>query len=174
MTLISFFKERRKWMKHKKFVVFLDVDGVLNTSTTVKRTPNDYTGIDNARVAILANAIEQYGEGDIILSSDWKKLKETHEDYLYLVEKLAKHNLLIAGKTEGSNRARGAGILAYLAEHPEIEEYIILDDNKFDFQDHKKLWERLLITNGIERARFASNTPAVEAILFMEYIKAVN
>lgn len=27
-----------------KFVVFLDVDGVLNTRTTVKRTPSDYTG----------------------------------------------------------------------------------------------------------------------------------
>ena len=26
-----------------KFVVFLDVDGVLNTRTTVKRTPSDYT-----------------------------------------------------------------------------------------------------------------------------------
>ena len=32
-----------------KFVVFLDVDGVLNTRTTVKRTPSDYTGIDDAR-----------------------------------------------------------------------------------------------------------------------------
>ena len=41
-----------------KFVVFLDVDGVLNTRTTVKRTPSDYTGIDDARVKILANAIE--------------------------------------------------------------------------------------------------------------------
>ena len=30
-----------------KFVVFLDVDGVLNTRTTVKRTPSDCIGIDN-------------------------------------------------------------------------------------------------------------------------------
>lgn len=33
-----------------KFVVFLDVDGVLNTRTTVKRTPSDYTGIDDAKL----------------------------------------------------------------------------------------------------------------------------
>lgn len=155
---------------HTKFVIFLDIDGVLNTRTTVQRTPNYYTGIDDARVVILANAIEKYGGGDIILTSDWKVLKETHEDYLYLTEKLAKQNLTIAGKTKDIHRARGAGIIAYLDEHPEIEEYVILDDNKFDFQDYKILWERLLLTNGIERAKFASNTPTVEAILFMDYI----
>lgn len=157
---------------HTKFVIFLDIDGVLNTRTTVQRTPNDYTGIDEARVAILANALKKFGGGDIVLSSDWKVLQETHEDYLYLTEKLARQNLTIAGKTKDINRARGAGILAYLDEHPEIEEYVILDDNKFDFQDYRKLWERLLLTNGIERVTFASNTPAVEAILFMDYIKA--
>lgn len=31
-----------------RFVVFLDIDGVLNTRTTVKRTPYGYTGIDDA------------------------------------------------------------------------------------------------------------------------------
>lgn len=35
------------------FAVFLDVDGVLNTSTTVKQTPYGYTGIDDARLKFL-------------------------------------------------------------------------------------------------------------------------
>ena len=39
--------------KHNNFVVFLDVDGVLNTRTTCQRTPDGYTGIDDARVVIL-------------------------------------------------------------------------------------------------------------------------
>lgn len=34
--------------------------------------------------------------------------------------------------------------------------------------------ERLLITNGIENVRFASRTPAVEAILFLDSIKNFN
>ena len=54
---------------------------VLNTRTTVKRTPYGYTGIDDARVEILAKAIEKYGNCEIILSSDWKELNEKHEDY---------------------------------------------------------------------------------------------
>ena len=156
---------------HSSFVVFLDVDGVLNTRTTCQRTPDGFTGIDDARVAILANSIKKYGGGDIVLSSDWKDLKPTSDDYLYLVSKLEKYELKITGHTKDSFHKRGAGIMTYLEKHPEIDEYVILDDCKFDFMDYKKLWERLLLTNGIERAEFASRTPAVETIVFRDYIK---
>lgn len=154
-----------------KFVVFLDIDGVLNTRTTVKRTPSDYTGIDDARVKILANAIEKRGGGEIILSSDWKNLDKDHDDYKYLVSKLAQCNLKISGHTTDRALERGKGIKEYLELHPEIEEYVILDDYTFEFEHYKKLWERLLLTRGIENVRFASRTPAVEAILFENYIK---
>ena len=55
-----------------KFVVFLDVDGVLNTRTTVKRTPSDYTGIDDAEGQNSCKRDRKCGGGEIILSSDWK------------------------------------------------------------------------------------------------------
>ena len=118
------------------FAVFLDVDGVLNTSTTVKQTPYGYTG----------------------------------NDYVYLVSKLKKYGLEISGQTFDSNLERGKGIKEYLEEHSEIEEFVILDDMTFDFERYKKLLERLLLTNGIENVKFASRTPAVEAIVFLDYI----
>ena len=74
--------------KHNKFVVFLDIDGVLNTRTTIQSSPKGYTGIDDARVTVLANTIRKYGGGDIVLASDWKNLKEGDEDYLYPLTKL--------------------------------------------------------------------------------------
>lgn len=154
-----------------KFVVFLDVDGVLNTRTTVERTPDFHTGIDDARVAVLAKAVRKYENADIILSSDWKDMKEDEGDFCYLVSKLEKKGLTLAGKTTDHYNNRGEGILKYLEQHPEIDEFVILDDSKFDFRDYPGLWERLLITNGIERAEFASETPAVETIIFLEYIK---
>lgn len=154
-----------------KFVVFLDVDGVLNTRTTVERTPDFHTGIDDARVAVLAKAVKKYGNADLVLSSDWKDMKEEEDDFRYLVSKLKRKGLTLAGKTTDHWNNRGEGILKYLEKHPEIEEYVILDDNKFDFRDYPNLWERLLITNGIERAEFASETPAVETIVFLDYIK---
>ena len=150
--------------------MFLDVDGVLNTSTTVKQTPYGYTGIDDARVEILAHALEKYGGGDIVLSSDWKELNPKHDDYVYLVSKLKKYGLEISGQTFDSNLERGKGIKEYLEEHSEIEEFVILDDMTFDFERYKKLLERLLLTNGIENVKFASRTPAVEAIVFLDYI----
>lgn len=153
------------------FAVFLDIDGVLNTRTSVERTPAGYTGIDDARVVILANAIKRYGGADIILISDWKTLKVSDDDYSYLVSKLGKFGLQIAGRTIDHFNHRGEGIINYLKEHPEVEEFVVLDDNKFDFQDYPKLWERVLNTNGIERAEFVSKTPAVEAIIFLDYIK---
>ena len=152
------------------FAVFLDVDGVLNTSTTVKQTPYGYTGIDDARVEILAHALEKYGGGDIVLSSDWKELNPKHDDYVYLVSKLKKYGLEISGQTFDSNLERGKGIKEYLEEHSEIEEFVILDDMTFDFERYKKLLERLLLTNGIEYVKFASRTAAVEAIVFLDYI----
>ena len=155
-----------------RFAVFLDIDGVLNTRTTVKRTPDGYTGIDDARVELLAKVIAKMGDGEIVLSSDWKELDENHEDYRYLVSKLGQCGLEISDHTIDRDWKRGKGVKEYLELHSEIEEFVVLDDQKFDFENYKKIWERVLITNGIEKAEFASRTPAVEAILFRDYIES--
>ena len=157
-------------MKNAEFVVFLDVDGVLNSRTTVQRTPEGYQGIDDACVELLSNVIRRMGGGDIVLTSDWKEMKATQEDYLYLISKLEKYGMHISAKTEDQKHNRAEGIIHYLEAHPEIREYVILDDCRFDFADYKKIWERLLLTNGIEHAEPASKTPTVEALLFMDYL----
>lgn len=154
-----------------RLAVFLDVDGVLNTRTTCQRTPDGYTGIDDARVEILANAIKMYDSYEVILTSDWKEMDEEDDDYLYLLEKLDLYGLYISGKTIDKVSNRGEGIVDYLKAHPEIDDYVILDDYKYDFEDFGELWERLLLTDGIERAEFASSTPSVEAMIFKDYIK---
>ena len=130
--------------KHNKLVVFLDVDGVLNTRKTCETTPDGYTGIDDVRVAVLANAIERHGGGDIVLTSDWKNLAQTDADFCYLVSKLDKYGLAITGQTRDCVLNRGYGIVSYLDEHPEIEAFVILDDKKFDFRNYSILWDRLL------------------------------
>ena len=154
-----------------RFAVFLDIDGVLNTRTTCQHTPDGYTGIDDARVEILANVIKMYDSYEVILISDWKEMGEYDDDYLYLLEKLDLYGLDISGKTKDQGNNRGKGIIKYLQSHPEIDDYVILDDHEFDFMDYTQLWERLLLTDGIERAEFASRTPEVEAIIFMDYIR---
>lgn len=161
--------------KHdSRLTVFLDIDGVLNTDKTVKRTPDGYKGIEDSCVELLANVIDKYGGTDIILSSDWKDMRENDDDYCYLISKLHKYGLTLLGHTKDKLYERGAGIISYLNEHPEVEEYVILDDNTFDFQDYRKIWERLILTKGIENPRLASETPAIEALIFMDYIKELS
>lgn len=77
-------------------------------------------------------------------STDWTWIKFTEEDAIWCGE--------FRGKYRG------------------VDEYVILDDNTFDFANYPKLWERLLLTNGIENAEYASKTPAIEAMLFLEAI----
>lgn len=105
-----------------RFAVFLDVDGVLNTKTTCKHTPDGYTGIDDARVEILANAIKMYDCYEVILTSDWKEMRESDDDYIYLLEKLDLYGLYISGKTEDQGNNRGKGVIDYLKAHPEIDD----------------------------------------------------
>ncbi len=152
------------------FAVFLDVDGVLNTIKTCVASPDGHIGVDDKRIAILAGAIKKYGGADIVLTSDWKN-KRIGDDLQYLKGKLREHKLEISGTTKDHWNNRGQGIIDYLKEHTEIDEHVILDDNRFDFEEYPKLWERLLITNGIEQAAFASNTPAIETMIFHDYIK---
>lgn len=152
------------------FAVFLDVDGVLNTGKTVISSPDGHIGVDENRIKILAEVMKKYGGGEIVLTSDWKNVR-IGGDLDYLREKLQKYSLEISASTTDCRRERGQGIWDYLEEHPEVDEYIILDDNRFDFEEFPRLWERLLLTDGIENASFASKTPAVEAIIFLGYIK---
>ena len=147
-----------------------EFDGICSVFRCGWSFKHKYNCIDDARVEILAHALEKYGGGDIVLSSDWKELNPKHDDYVYLVSKLKKYGLEISGQTFDSNLERGKGIKEYLEEHSEIEEFVILDDMTFDFERYKKLLERLLLTNGIENVKFASRTPAVEAIVFLDYI----
>ena len=121
--------EKRGNKRYMSFAVFLDVDGVLNTRKTVISSPDGHIGVDDTRIEILAGAIEKYGGGDIVLTSDWKNVR-IGGDLDYLRDKLMGYNLEISAVTKEHWNKRGQGIQDYLEEHPKIDEYIILDDNR--------------------------------------------
>ncbi len=67
------------------FAVFLDVDGVLNTRKTVISSPDGHIGVDDARIEILAGAVEKYGGGDIVLTSDWEECQDRRRPRLFIL-----------------------------------------------------------------------------------------
>ena len=141
-------------------VIFLDIDGVLNCSTSKSFCHDDLCGIihgiDSDKVKRLAKIVEVTG-AQIILSSDWKdgwekyytSQKPSHAKYLdnHLYKK---GKLTIKDKTPNTHKGswfRGSEILAYLRTHQDIENYVILDDTFFDDFDNKEIEEHLVLTD---------------------------
>lgn len=112
-------------------LIFLDVDGVLNTDTTTNLTPSGYIGVSDEYVERLLHIIEET-DAKVVLTSSWKHVGEPDLPYLYEMLKEAKPMDVTKDPNDFDAR-RGEGILAYLESHKDIEEYVILDDYSFDF-----------------------------------------
>lgn len=122
-------------------VIFLDVDGVLNNSTTEEKSPEGFVGLDATLVDRLSK-IAKIAGADVVLTSTWKTGWSRNFDMMsvdaeYLDVTLSRAGVEIIDKTEDIDTRgsyyRGQGILKYLEEHPEVDKFIILDDNEFDF-----------------------------------------
>ena len=154
-------------------VIFLDVDGVLNTPSSESRC-GEYIGIDDEKVEKLKKIVEKT-KTEIVLISTWKKYWRKEEklkplqDYSanYLDEKLAKQGLKAIDKTKdkanGRYLSRGEGILEYVYRN-NVENYIILDDCQFDY-DGCDLTDNYIKTNQIEGLSEQQVKAACETLL---------
>ena len=142
-------------------VIFLDIDGVLNCSTSKSFCHDDLCGIihgiDSDKVKRLAKIVEATN-AKIVLSSDWRvgwekyytTRKPSHAKYLDNHLK-KKGNITLLDKTPLSHSGywRGEEILAYLRSHPDITNYVILDDTFFEDFSIKEIEEHLVLTDYI-------------------------
>ena len=154
-------------------VIFLDVDGVLNTPSSESRC-GEYIGIDDEKVEKLKKIVEKT-KAEIVLISTWKKYWRKEEklmplqDYSanYLDEKLAKQGLKAIDKTkdkaDGRYLSRGESILEYVYRN-NVENYIILDDCQFDY-DGCDLTDNYIKTNQIEGLSEQQVKAACETLL---------
>lgn len=120
--------------------IFLDVDGVLNTNFTRARAPSKVIGIEDDKVETLSQIVGLCDDCAVILSSSWKHdlgddMAPLTPDGAYLVKRLHEHGITISGKTSGDPDCRGAGIVQYIKEHTEIDRFLILDDEPFDYEE---------------------------------------
>lgn len=120
-------------------VLFLDVDGVLNSVGTLARTGADYADfpLDPENVSVynaLLGALEgsEGGRPTVVLSSSWRRFPGHRRA-------LADAGVEVDGETPqlGFGRPRGAEIAEWLLRHPEVEEYLILDDTEDFFFEQR-------------------------------------
>lgn len=116
-------------------VIFLDVDGVLNFSMTEAKAPSGAVGVVDSCVKKLKKIIDNTNSF-IILVSSWKNEwnmdeEKAGKDGKYLIKKLERRGLHIMDKTTDKGSNRGEGIDEWLKRHPNVTDWIVLDDDYF-------------------------------------------
>lgn len=133
-------------------ILFLDIDGVLNSTKTAMAHggfPLNFAqkqAFDQAAIGLLHRLCDSNDDVKIVLSSTWR-LHYTAEQAAAALE------LPIIDRTPLLHGPRGYEISAWLGAHPEITEYVILDDNN-DMLDMQR--PRFVRTDGDEGMSLAN------------------
>lgn len=130
-------------------IIFLDVDGVLNSNLFLSSCKGNEE-VDDDKIEKLKK-IQSATGAEIVLTSTWKiylnrDLSAHHEKGNYLIKKLASHNLYLFAVTEDSGMDRGEGIINFLADYPDAS-FVILDDEIFDDYYEYDLLSKLVLTD---------------------------
>lgn len=128
-------------------VIFLDKDGVLNSDEyfdkikglNIKGVESD---VDIEKVQLLKNAVDTTGAKVVVTAS----ARYTINGQL-LIQLLRKYQILV-DLTPFINNERGIEIKQWLSEHPETEDFIILDDEIFDSYDEELMKKLIKVSNG--------------------------
>ena len=115
-------------------IIFLDVDGVLNNNDTDTRNPLGYIGVDDTLCQRLRDIVAATG-AKIVLSSAWRT---TPRALPYLWEHCGPTVECVGQTDYYPNKYRGDEIADWLAKHPEVDKFVILDDrtDMSSVQDH--------------------------------------
>lgn len=120
-------------------IVFLDYDGVVNTPMWDEdgthcryNFPKDNKVNNFQAVQWVSEFCQKYCYS-IVVSSTWRMDKNYKE---CLINGGMRDGIEILGRTKILGKTRGAEIEEYLQEHPEVDNYLIFDDEDdfFDYQ----------------------------------------
>ncbi len=122
-------------------IVFVDIDGVLNSHIYYMHKSEQEGNIDKTRLILLKELVDKTG-AEIVLSSSWRTNwekdpercnpagKEINDAFngagLFIYDKTPEFD----GYTERANEVK-----AWLSEHPDVESFVILDDDGFGWGD---------------------------------------
>lgn len=132
-------------------IIFLDIDGVLNTTNTFRLRKEEYkkTGkyrlaIDEYRVGYLKRIIDEC-DAKIVLTSAWRrdfikkgdKIIPVEENAQKLQELFLKYGIEIYDivSVDSADKKREQQIKEWLEKRDDIENYIIIDDELCAYKD---------------------------------------
>ena len=107
-----------------------------------------YDILDDGAIDLLKTIVESTNS-EIVLSSSWRWYKESREK---IKEQLQKHNLKFIDITPtrtDKTLKREEEIQNWLDSHPEVVNYVILDDEKISCESMKKHHVRTTFSRGL-------------------------
>ena len=134
-------------------VIFLDIDGVIcNLRNNLEQAENYGLHCQLDPVAInLINRLCFKTGAKVVISSSWASFHGLGATRLALeVAGMQNKYFHKDGMTPRESSDRGQQILDWLAKHPEIENFCILDDDNFDIRPYEKCEPYFVQTDGEE------------------------
>ena len=133
-------------------IIFLDIDGVLNTDKTGAYYDNE-TIVEEDKLILLKRLVEETQSQIVLISTKkvyWRKNnKDNQGDYgNYLDKTFAKYGLSIYDKTVDDGIHRGLGVLAWKAKN-NAKNIVILDDDEEGYDAITKTFYLVKISNKI-------------------------
>lgn len=121
-------------------VIFLDVDGVLNSSETRAKI-DGLKGVSKKNLRILRHIVART-QAKIVLTSAWninfdEKLVPTTKAGMYLYHRLWENNLWIYDKVNDYGGNREQAVAEYVKKHNNLTDWVIIDDTHYG--DYEKL-----------------------------------
>lgn len=128
-------------------VIFLDIDGVLNSDEYFDKIEKlniqgIQSEIDVEKIKLLKRALDETG-AKVVLSSSWRYTRKVQN----LKELLANFEIYTES-TPYIHGKRGLEIKQWLLDNPEVEDFVILDDEIFESYDEELLKKLIKISNG--------------------------
>ena len=128
-------------------IIFLDVDGVLNSDEYMHRIKHsNVTGveryIDIEKVRLLRQTVNKTG-AKIVMTSSIRHSQKGRE----VIELLQREGMVV-DKTPFMNETRGEEIKAWISENGNVEDFVILDDEVFKSYDDGLMAKLIKISDG--------------------------
>lgn len=147
-------------------VIFLDVDGVLNSGGTDDVTPickgrdgrpTRYTGIEDGKVNLLRVILAKTG-AKVVWSSSWRESDNKEILHPYFWKKMGDLKPSFIGQTPRfKGRERGHEIKSWLAQNPQVKKFVILDD----FDEMLDMRRQHVLTNPMKGLTIADANRAI-------------
>ena len=137
-------------------IIFLDIDGVMNSERyyrSVDRTVNNWCRFDPSAVDMIAKLVQDFS-AKLVISSTWRFGAIKHLDNELTKSELKKHLHKEWKTPQVFPSHRGKEIKMWLDEHPDIKDFVILDDDRDVLDEYKSRFVKTDYYDGLQAEHY--------------------